>query len=188
MEGSLNLTGHILAMPPAGSDPDSVFTRSVVLIVSHKKEGAWGLIVNKRNPRISLDIVMQSAGIEYPHAESTYVGGPVEPQRVYIVHTLDWRSQSTVAVTPEIGITGDMSVLAAISQGEGPKLYRACIGISGWAPGQLDGEYKGLPPWNAKRSWLDAPATIDAVFNSNGDEQWEQAIDIIATSKVSNWL
>ena len=188
MEGSLNLTGHIIAMPPRGNEPDNIFSRSVVLVVSHKKEGSWGIIVNKQNPRVGLSLVMQSAGIDHVHDETTFVGGPVEQQRVYVVHTLDWRSHSTVSITPEIGVTGDISILAAINQGEGPKLYRACIGIAGWAPGQLDGEYKGLPPWDLKRSWLDAPATVDAVFNSTGNEQWEQAIDIIAKSKVSNWL
>ena len=188
MEGSLNLTGHILAMPPASNSPNNIFTRSVVLIVQHKLDGAWGLIVNKKNPKVTLETVMHSVGIEHPYHESTYVGGPVENQRVFVVHTLDWRGSNTIPITPEIGVTGDISILAAINQGEGPKLFRTCIGMCGWAPKQLDGEYKGLPPWNVKTSWIDAPATIDSVFNLSDDDQWEQAIDIIATSKVSNWL
>lgn len=188
MEGSLNLTGHILAMPPHGTS-EGVFARSVVLVCQHKSDGAWGLIVNKINPKITLDKVMVSAGIEdYLYTDSVYVGGPVEAQRVHIVHTLDWRGMSTIPITSDIGVTGDISILAAISRGEGPRLSRCFTGLCGWAGGQLDGEYKGLPPWNTKNSWIDAPATIDAVFNLKGDDQWEQAIDIIATSKVSNWL
>lgn len=186
MEGSLNLTGHILAMPPQATD--SVFARSVIVVAQHNAKGAWGLVVNKPNPRITLDIVMLSAGIDYDNPETVYTGGPVENNRVHIIHSLDWRGLSTISVAPDMGITSDVSVLAAISRGEGPKLYRTCIGIAAWAAGQLDGEFKGFPPWKQKNSWIDAPATIDAVFNLRADEQWEQAIDIIATSKVASWL
>lgn len=188
MEGSLNLTGHIIAMPPHGK-ADNIFARSVVLIAQHKSDGAWGLVLNKPNNKITLDKIMVSAGIdEYLYSDTVYTGGPVETQRVHILHTLDWQGMTTIPITSEIGVTGDISVLAAISQGAGPRLFRTFVGLSGWSAGQLDGEYKGLPPWNTRSSWLDAPATIDSVFNLNGDDQWEQAIDIIATSKVSNWL
>jgi putative AlgH/UPF0301 family transcriptional regulator len=67
-------------------------------------------------------------------------------------------------------------------------LFRTCLGVTGWAAGQLDGEYKGLPPWKPEQRWLDAPATIDAVFNLNNDEQWEKCIDIVASSKISAWF
>jgi putative transcriptional regulator len=188
MQGSLNLTGHILAMPPRGSN-DSIFEKSVVLIAQHKNDGAWGLIVNKINTKITLDKIMESAGInDYLYTDTVYTGGPVEQQRVHILHTLDWRGMTTIPITSEIGVTGDISVLAAISRGEGPRLFRTYVGLSAWSSGQLEGEYKGLPPWNTKHSWLDAPATIDSVFNLKGDDQWEQAIDIIATAKVSDWL
>lgn len=188
MEGSLNLTGHIIAMPPSKNAPGTIFTQSVVLIAQHDSDGAWGIIVNKKSPRVTLDLIMNSVGIDHAYNESVYVGGPVEPQRVYVVHTLDWQGPNTISITPEIGITGDITVLAAINQGQGPKLYRACVGMCGWSSGQLDGEYKGLPPWDAKRSWLGAPATIDAVFNATDNAQWEQAIDIIAAAAVSSWL
>lgn len=186
MQGSLNLTGHILAMPPKGSD--SSFQKSVVLVVQHREEGAWGVVVNKINPRITLDAVMRSAGIDYRHTQPVFTGGPVETQRIHVVHSLDWRSQSTISITPEIGITGDVSVLAAISIGEGPQFYRTCLGVSGWGPKQLDGEYKGLPPWTTRCSWIDAPATLESIFNGTGDEQWEQSIGIIASSKIKTWF
>lgn len=186
MHGSLNLTGHIVVMPPHGTD--SNFYKTVVLVAQHQEEGAWGLIVNKINKRITLDNIMISSGIDYRYTEPVFTGGPVEPQRIHVVHTLDWRSRSTISITPEIGITGDISILAAIANSEGPKLYRTCVGVTGWGPKQLDGEYKGLPPWSVKTSWIDAPATIESIFNSTGDDQWEQAIGIIASSKISDWF
>jgi len=186
MIGSLNLTGHILASQPKG--PDSLFTRGIIVVAKHNDEGAWGLMVNKPTTRISLSQVMASTGIAYSGQESIYVGGPVDTHRVHVIHSLDWQSAGTVPVTSEIGITSEMSVMLAIAGGEGPNLFRTCLGVTGWAAGQLDGEYKGLPPWKPEQRWLDAPATIDAVFNLNNDEQWEKCIDIVASSKVSAWF
>jgi putative transcriptional regulator len=186
MKGSFNLTGHILVAQPKGLE--SIFSKSVILVAKHGADGAWGVMVNKSTPKVTLDAVMSSTGISYTNPEPIYVGGPVEHNRVHVVHSLDWHVASTVMVTPEIGITSELSVMTAIAGGVGPKLYRACIGVSAWAAGQLEGEYKGLPPWKLEHRWLDAPATIESVFNNNNDEQWEKAIELVASNKIADWF
>jgi len=168
MQGSLNLTGHILCAQPQSIDP--YFARSVIAVAAHDSSHSWGLIVNKVHPNITITNIMQTTGIDY------------------VVHTLDWKGHSTVAVTPDIGITGDVSILAAIAGGEGPNLYRIVAGLCVWGPGQLDGEYKGLPPWKLEHRWLDAPATIESVFNEKGDSQWQKSIEIVANSVISTWF
>jgi putative transcriptional regulator len=186
MQGSLNLTGHIICSQP--KQVDSYFSRAVIVIAKHSDEGSWGVMVNKPH-EITLGHVMSSAGVEY-HNDPTpiYRGGPVEPGRVHVVHTLDWQGPSTIAITPEIGITSDISVLAAIAGGQAPELYRVVAGVCAWGPKQLDGEQKGLPPWKLEHRWLDAPAEIEAVFNQNGDDQWKKGIEIVANSVVSTWF
>jgi len=186
MKGSFNLTGHILVAQPKGLE--SIFSKSVVLIAKHGADGAWGVMVNKSTPKVTLDAVMSSTGISYSNPEPIYVGGPVDHNRVHVVHSLDWHTGSTVMVTSEIGITSELSVMTAIAGGVGPKLYRACVGVSAWAAGQLEGEYKGLPPWKLEHRWLDAPATIESVFNNNNDEQWEKAIELVASNKIADWF
>ena len=186
MKGSLNLTGHILVTQP--KSPDSIFSRGVISIAKHDANGAWGLMINKPTNKVTLGQVMASAGISYPGRENIYVGGPVDTHRVHVIHTLDWRGNATVPVTSEIGITSEISVMTAIAGGIGPKLFRTCVGLAGWTAGQLDGEYKGLPPWKPEQRWLDAPATVDSVFDLNNDDQWEKCIDVVASSKVSDWL
>jgi len=186
MKGSLNLTGHIIVAQPKGID--SIFSKGVILVAKHNAEGAWGVMINKPTNKVNLGQVMRSTGIDSQSNESIFVGGPVDTHRIHIVHTLDWRSPNTVLVTPEIGITSEMSAMAAISAGSGPNLYRVCVGLCGWGAGQLEGEYKGLPPWKPEHRWLDAPASIEAVFDTSNDTQWEKCIDIVASSKVSDWL
>jgi putative AlgH/UPF0301 family transcriptional regulator len=91
-------------------------------------------------------------------------------------------------ITDDIGISKDVSILAAIASGEGTALFIACVGNCAWAPGQLDGEMSGEMPWHQNTSWLDTPASIESVFNLTEEEQWQRAIEIVAHDKVSSWL
>jgi putative transcriptional regulator len=133
-----------------------------------------------------MQAIMSAAGIEYAGNETIYVGGPVEPTRVHVIHTLDWASSSTLKITNDLGITGDVSVLAAISQGQGPKLYRAGVGLAVWSAGQLEGEQSGIEPWTPAHRWLVADATVDLCLTGAGEEQWQRAIDHCVSQRVSS--
>lgn len=150
--------------------------------------GSWGLMVNKPTEKITLDMVMKSAGIFSNKKDKIYFGGPVDTQRVHVLHTLDWTTGSTMAITKDIGITNEISILAAIAQDQGPALYRVCLGVSSWAPDQLREEYDAIPPRKQQDSWLDSPATIETVFHLSDDEQWQQAIEHVAKNAVKSWL
>jgi putative transcriptional regulator len=186
MRGKINLTGNILVSQPKSEDP--YFSKSVILIAKHGPGGAWGLMVNKPTPNISLDHIMRSAGIMSSKQDKIFIGGPVENNRVNIIHSLDWNSSTTMAITDDIGITNDIGVLAAIAQNQGPALFRTCVGMCGWEAGQLDGEYQGDPPWKQQNRWLDTPATIESVFHLTEEEQWQRGIEIVAQNKISSWL
>lgn len=181
-----SLAGHILVSQPRSEDP--YFSKSVILIAKHGPQGAWGIMINKSTPNLTLGTIMQAVGIDSNKQDRVYVGGPVDTHRVFIVHSMDWQSHNTIQVTKDIGITNEMQVLAAISTGEGPALYRTCVGSAGWGPGQLDGEYRGEPPWKTANRWLDAPATIESVFSLSQDDQWQKCIELVAQHKVSSWL
>lgn len=183
MSDSEFLTGKLIVAPPRNQDGH--FSRTSVLIAQHGLSGAWGVIVNRPAKTLSMQAIMAAAGIEYGGNETVYIGGPVEPTRVHVVHTLDWTSSSTLRITDEIGITGDISILAAISQGEGPKLYRAGIGLSVWSAGQLDGEMSGLEPWTPNHQWLQTSASIELCLTGSGDEQWQRAINHCVNQKIS---
>ena len=186
MKEAVSLAGHILVSQPKSED--NYFAKSIIFLAKHSSNGSWGLVVNKPTPTLSIGTIMESVGIMSKKQDKVYVGGPVDTNRVFIIHTMDWSSSNTIRVTPDIGITNEMAVLAAISKDQGPALFRTCVGTCGWAPGQLDGEIKGDPPWKPTNRWLHAPATIESVFNLSDDEQWQRGIEIVAHNAVSNWL
>lgn len=186
MSDKINFTGKILVSPPMSQD--GFFSKGVVFVAKDNHMGTWGLMVNKPTDKITLDMIMKSTGIFSSKQDKIYFGGPVDTQRVHVLHTLDWSINSTMVITKDIGITNDVSVLAAISRDSGPALFRVCLGVSSWAPGQLLEEYYAEPPRRTQDSWLDAPSSIETVFHLSHEEQWEQAIEHVAKNKINSWL
>ena len=186
MSTSEFLTGKLLVTQPCNNSGH--FSKGVVLVAQHSLSGAWGVIVNRPAKTVNMQNIMAAAGIDYDGNETIYVGGPVEPTRVHVVHTLDWSSASTLRITDDLGITGDVSVLAAISQGQGPELYRAGVGLAVWAAGQLDGEQSGISPWTPGHRWLTADASIELCLTGAGEEQWHRAVGQSVNQQVSSFF
>lgn len=180
------LTGQLLISQPKNQDRH--FTKSVILVAQHNETGAWGVVVNKQARTVSLKDIMNAVGIDYSGDEVAYVGGPVEPTRVHVVHSLDWSSPGTLKISDDLGITGDITILTAISRGEGPRSFRAGVGLAVWSAGQLDGEQTGTTPWTPEHVWLTAPATSDLCLTGASDEQWQNAIEASVKQKISEFF
>lgn len=178
------LNGHLLIAQPKNTDNN--FSKTVVLVAQHSETGAWGVVVNKPAKRVTMIDVMSAAGIAYESPDLAYIGGPVEPTRVHVIHTLDWSGPTTMKISETIGITGDMSILTAISSGEGPARYRAGVGLAVWSAGQLDGEQSGQTPWTPDHRWLTTPATVELCLTGEGEEQWQRAIDAAVQQHISS--
>jgi putative transcriptional regulator len=177
------LTGKLLVAPPRNNEGH--FAKTTVLIAQHSVSGAWGVVMNRPAKTVTMQAIMSAAGIECATDEIIYVGGPVEPTRVHVVHTLDWESASTLKITGDLGITGDVSVLAAIAGGCGPRMYRAGVGLAVWSAGQLDGEMSGLEPWTASHQWLTTDASVELCLTGGGEEQWQRAINECVNERIA---
>lgn len=177
--------GYLLLANP--NNPRDELNKSVLLIVTHTNNVAVCLQINNPLEDINLQTVAGNIGIDYPTADPLYYGGNIAQNKIHVVHSLDWRGMSTVKLNDRLAVTNDISVLAAISQGEGPEYYRACAGYWLWENGrldqQLDPKFKGEP-----HKWEISPATINNVFNGEGPEQWRNAIDEAAKFQVNAWF
>jgi putative transcriptional regulator len=185
-----NYQGQLLVAQP--KCVTNFFARSTILIVRHTDQGAWGVITNRvfNKMESGLEVVMNQTGIDYvsEHNEPLYVGGPVETNRIHVVHSMDWSSASTIMITSDLGVTSDVSVLAAIAGGQGPEHFRVAVGMCGWGPGQLEGEMVGMPPWLPEHRWLHAPATLANVFDFDESFQWQNAIQEAAKETTKAWF
>jgi len=101
---------------------------------------------------------------------------------------MDWFTKNTNRISDKIGISNDVSVLAAISKNEGPEFYRVIAGITKWEPGHLEGEILGEEPWNTTHCWSYTTATVETIFNFEDIDQWHKVISEASLLQVNNWF
>lgn len=176
--------GHLLVANP--NNPIDDLYKSVILLVSHTADIAIGVQINSIVDNLDLQAVAESMDLWFIGDDPLWFGGPENNNKIHVIHSTDWRSMSTVQITDEIAVTNDISILAAISQGEGPEYYRACAGYWVWKKGKLDAE---LTTSNQQvHKWEVIPADSELVFDADGSDQWRWALEESARYQVSNWL
>ena len=164
--------GQLLVASAGIKDPR--FYHSVILLVSHDRNGAFGITINRLLGERPLAAVLGAAtgDAEGDSAiEGTiqvFVGGPVQRELGFVIHSTDYRRPETRAFG-ELAMTTTKEVLRDIGHRKGPAKYLFALGYAGWGAGQLDGEM-------ASRSWFTAPGDPDLVFDVERDTLWEEAL------------
>jgi putative transcriptional regulator len=165
------LTGQLLVATSDMRDPR--FRETVILMVRHSKDGAMGLVINRpagdqRLSRILQDLGDDGAGVT--GNVPIYIGGPVQPELGFILHTTDYRRAGIIEVTGDIAVTATKEIVRDIAARAGPKKFMLIFGYAGWGPGQLEGEM-------ARGSWYTAPLDLSLVFDLDRDRVWERAVE-----------
>ena len=168
----LSLTGKLLIAMPQLYESES-FARSVVFICSHTKNGALGLIINKRLNEFSFsDLMFQMPVKNYERLNEImlYDGGPIEKVRGMVLHSDEYFKEGTVSVGNGIAVSSTAEIISDIAFNRGPKDKLVALGYSFWNPRQLEAEI-------FENYWLVTDADSDLVFNTSDDEKWQKAID-----------
>jgi len=183
-----HLQGKLLIAHPRLSRSDW-FHKTVVYLYEHSHIfGASGLVLNIPS-KLSVADLCQEHDIEYPWAnEKIYAGGPVTPGNVIMLHTGEWHSSNTGLVSTDYSITSDYNMFGKIAQGDQPYYWRMFAGVAAWAPGQLEQELEGEPPSRREHSWLLADPNDDIIFQTDGDNQWQAALDLSAKQLFDAWI
>lgn len=141
-----SLAGRLLlAMPDM---PDPRFQRAVILLCIHDESCTMGIALGEPMGKIRLSALLGSFDIGAQDVADAPVlaGGPVEPQRGFVLHGRDWTGADSHAIGPDLALTGSLEVLTAIGGGAGPRDYLVALGYAGWGPGQLEREL-AAPGW-----------------------------------------
>lgn len=163
------LTGQFLIAMPTLADPN--FSQTVTYLCQHSAQGALGIVISRPlDIRLGRILDSMQIPIQNPHAAElpVYFGGPVQPERGFVLHSPvgDW--QGTLAINDEIGLTTSRHILEAIAAGEGPEKCLIALGYAGWGEGQLEREI-------LENSWLNAPADLDILFDLPPAKRWRAA-------------
>jgi putative AlgH/UPF0301 family transcriptional regulator len=160
-----------------------------MLILDHDSTGAIGLQINKPfSNEVSFDIVMQNVGLHTDRDQPLYNGGPEATNRIHVIHSMDWFSPTTIKLSDTIGVSNDMSILAAISENQGPENFRVVAGYTKWLPGHLEGELAGEAPWSINHIWTFMPPDAEILFGLDDIDQWHKIIAESGRLQIANWF
>lgn len=144
---------------------DANFRQTVVLIGTHDRGGAVGVVLNRPLDLTigeSIPALAELTGAD----EWLFRGGPVEPdQAVLLVDSAD-PAILDVPVLGSVGfLTGDVStgVRAAVRRA------RVFVGHAGWGPGQLDAELEA-------GAWIVDEAREGDIFTPEPRSLWRRVL------------
>jgi putative transcriptional regulator len=172
-----NFTGHFLiAMPSMG---ESVFGKTLTYVCEHNENGALGVVVN-RVTELKYQKLFSQIEVDLPIASmqerEVYFGGPVQPDRGFVLHRPLGNWSSTLKVTDAIGLTTSKDILQAVAVGDGPHEILLTLGYAGWSAGQLESEI-------AQNSWLTVEADPNIIFGLPIEERLTAAMGLLG----ANW-
>lgn len=172
-----SLKGHFLISESNMADPN--FYQTVVLMLEHNEEGAFGLVVNRKSHLALCDVLPRFNESNRGVATPIYVGGPVQQEYLFVLHSELPEGPSPTAQSPVPGVYFEPAfghiehyfndhVWDTMPPDDRPHIH-LFLGYSGWAPGQLERELE-------QGSWMTVEANSRIVFHRNPEQGWKEAL------------
>lgn len=158
-----SLHGQLLIAPPYLSDPN--FQHTVVLMIQHDEEGAFGVILNRPTGRSIREVWKEVRGEDCSCGQEVRVGGPVTGPLVAL-HAEPGLAE--MQVVDGVYCTMSAERIEEIVRDD-RKLVRFYAGYSGWGGGQLEAEL-------STGSWLTTEATAESVFHVKDEDLWNTVV------------
>ena len=164
------LTGQLLIAAPTIGDPR--FSHTVILMVRHDREGAFGIVINRPVGEGSVASLLEAAGEDVSGISGSvkiFAGGPVQQELGFVVHSAEYRLDETLEVDGRVAMTANRQILRDIGHNRGPVKSLFALGYAGWGPGQLEGEL-------ARHDWFTTREEPRLIFDDDRANLWEEAM------------
>ena len=148
--------GKLLVASPEIGD---FFRRSVVLVVEHNDEGAFGLTLNQPSATVLGDTIPELAE-RLGSDHLVHLGGPVSPNALTCIGEFEDPTESERLIVDAVGMV-DLESPPEL------KRLRVFAGYAGWSSGQLDEEIE-------QDGWIISDPAADDPF-SDGD-LWSEVL------------
>jgi putative transcriptional regulator len=154
-------------MPGIG---DPRFEKAVIAMCVHDENGALGIGLGRVVPRIGFHELLRQLEIDPGVAPDVpiHLGGPVDPQRGFLLHSPDWGGEESIHVGDRWVLTATLDILRAIAEGRGPAKWIAALGYAGWGAGQLEEELCG-------NGWFATPGSDHLLYEADVGSRWSAA-------------
>ena len=174
MADSMYFNNQFLIAMPSLADPQ--FARTVTYVCSHDANGALGIVINRPSDLTLQDLLshLHMPPLTSPALaqQPVFMGGPVQMQQGFVLHTPigDW--EATLPLTEELGLTTSSDILRHFGKVTQPSRVLVALGYAGWGAGQLEREM-------LDNAWLSGPADLGVLFNTPINERWSAAAGLL---------
>ena len=170
--------GILIAMPTLDG---TFFEKSVILLCNYDEDGAFGLVMNHPSKtkvkEVLSDEMQNNSAFDVP----LLVGGPVQPESFWAVHSSDFSVKETTVLSKEIHLSSAQDILNSLAEGNKVKSYHFGSGYSGWGAGQLDREIQ-------EESWWLGPLDESLLLNLDYELRWETAMNNLVLTPLLQHL
>ncbi|QLE78341.1 YqgE/AlgH family protein [Francisella sp. Scap27] len=157
---------------------DIIFTKSVIYLCQNDRHGAMGLIINKPLPGESLKDVFEELNIGHSNTfaeianHPLYMGGPISPNKILILHTTNGRNyDSTIKLDEGLALTASLDILEDLANNILPEYFLPVIGYSCWTAEQLSEEIKA-------NDWIvTTKLSKKILFNYENESKWQKHVE-----------
>jgi putative transcriptional regulator len=154
--------GKALLACPYLQDPN--FQQTVIYMVRHSEEEAFGLIVNRPTDHSLSGVMEQAAHADLQRRGWLHFGGPVDGPLVALHDQVDLADLHCI---DGLYLTTDRDQLLTLMKRDEAKV-KLFAGFSGWGPGQLESEL-------ATGSWFISDISQDQVLGDH-DHLWKNLL------------
>ena len=156
------LKGQLLIAAPQLTDPN--FNRTVVLMIEHDENGAFGVVLNRPTDK-TIEDAWHEVDAEPCHCLKTiHVGGPVMGP-LLAIHTCDRLAEAEIMPGVFLATQRD-HIDELVRQHDEP--FQLYSGYAGWGKGQLEGELE-------QGGWITREAKCDHIFEEDDEDGlWER--------------
>lgn len=179
-----SFAGQLLIAMPQLDDPN--FENSVTLICEHTEQGAMGVTINRPMELTHGEVFAGMDGFDdvpdedldhRKHSEPVLSGGPVSPERGFILHRNQGEFEATMRIGESIYVSMSRDALTAMYREGGPSGGVMVLGYAGWDATQLEAEM-------LSNSWLTVPATPNLVFDTPYEARWDRAANALGVTRA----
>lgn len=147
---------------------DEFFKRSIILLCEHNEDGTFGFVLNNY-----LDLKLSDLIEELPELNTKVsIGGPVNSDNLYYLHTLGDKLPGSLPVTDTISMGGDFNELITLMETQplDESQIRFFVGYSGWEINQLESELE-------QNSWLVGEASDAELMDVSIEDLWKKILE-----------
>lgn len=153
------LEGQLLLASPQLADPN--FVHTVLFLVQHNDDGAWGLVLNRPTGITVSELWKQVGESPCESKKPVHLGGPV-PGPVMAIHASGGLGE--MDLIEGVFLTAKKQNLDDLVRQEGS--FKIFTGNAGWGAGQLENEIE-------QGAWKTLPARAEDIFDA-GDDLWQR--------------